>query len=133
MKSFCETCKKENYVILVLVVNCGSWYSDRSYKQFYSHTPIKDFFFHPHFLFPVQYPKNLGGITVLNVGSITVNQITIFIMSHEMLPNRNSFDFFTENRMKIIETQLCKLMKVDTGQGIVICAPFCSVMDVSNL
>ena len=101
-------------------------YSDRSYKQFYSNTPIKDFFFHPHFVSPVQYPKNLGEITVSNVGSITVNQIRIFIMSHEMLPNRNSFDFFTENRMKIIVAKLCKLMKVDTGQGI--CVLFLSVI-----
>ena len=36
-------------------------------------------------------------------------------MSHEMLPNRNSFGFFTENRMTVIETKVCKLMKVDTG------------------
>lgn len=52
---------------------------------------------------------------MLNVGSITVNQIGVFIMSHEMLPKRNSFGFFTENRMKIIEIKLCKLMEVDTG------------------
>jgi len=55
---------------------------------------------------------------VLNVGNITVNHVRIFIMSHKMLPNRKSFDFFTENRMKIIETKLCKLMKFDIGQGI---------------
>jgi hypothetical protein len=52
---------------------------------------------------------------VLNVGSITVNQIGIFIMSHEMMPNGNSFIIFTQNNMKIIETKLCKWMKVDTG------------------
>ena len=50
---------------------------------------------------------------MLQFGRITVNQIGIFIMSHEMLSNRNSLG--TENSMKIIETELCKLMKIDAG------------------
>jgi hypothetical protein len=89
-------------------------YADRSYKQFYSAT--KDFFFPSHFMSPLQYLPNLGDNTMLNVGSITQNQIGIFIMSHDMLQNRNSLGILTENGVKIIKTtKLCKLMKVDTG------------------
>jgi len=37
---------------------------------------------------------------VLYVGSITVNQIGVFIMSHEMLPNRNCFGFLQKTEWK---------------------------------